>query len=405
MSSFDLQALEDELLGGLEPQLPPRPVEHVEHVERRTTVRRTTVRRLSSARSRYDSSVRQAVAQTTNSIMVRAHCGWLEKVGKLVRNWKRRWFTFDPCTLTISYFQDETCTTKKNEFELDIDSEQPLVTYLDKDQNIFAINCKGRQLICKAPTSSAVVTWMACLDNEYFYSSLRNEVDVRLNVLTKGCLMEKHGRSGSPHERFVWLTKDEQKIAWIKNTKDMSNKRITKDSFMYVENIIAIERGRTTKVFKRKAGGQLKNAPDSQAFSIVCSDRTFDVIAPDVATAEAWISGISYLTLFTHASTQRATRTGRWLQPKKQTKSKSTRTINRTKTAGASAGRTNTKTETTNAGRTMHATLETKKKLEERGRKIDELQDKSAKLENTGSDFATLCQAVNEQQGRRGFFF
>ena len=391
MASFDLQALEDELLGGLEPQLPP-----VERVERRK-------RRLSSARSRYDSSVRQAVAQTktTNSIMVRAHCGWLEKEGGLVRNWKRRWFTFDPCTLTISYFQDETCTTKKNEFELDVDSKQPLVIYLDKDQNIFAINCKGRQLICKALTSSAVVTWMACLDNEYFYSSLRNEVDVRLNVLTEGCLMEKHGRSGSPHERFVWLTKDEQKIAWIKNIKDMSNKRITKDSFMYVENIIALERGRTTKVFKRKAGGQFKNAPDSQAFSIVCSDRTFDVIAPDVATAEAWISGISYLTLFTHASIQRATRTGRWLQPKKQTKSKS----NRTKTASASATRTNTKTEATNAGRTMHATLESKKKLEKRGREIDELQDKSAKLKNTGSDFATLCQAVNEQQGRRGFFF
>ena len=117
----------------------------------------------------------------------------------------------------------------------------------------------------RAANAHAAITWMACLDNDYFYSSLRTEVDARISFLTKGCIFEKHGRKGSPHDRLVWLTNDEQKIGWSKpppSSKETTRK-MTKDAFVYVEQIQAIERGRTTPVFKRRAGGHYKVSAQS----------------------------------------------------------------------------------------------------------------------------------------------
>ena len=111
--SIDITALESELFGDLDPikrqydsrapTLPPRVASN-----------KKTIRRLSSARQRYESSIRQAVEQTSgSSVMIRAHRGWLEKQGGLVTNWKRRYFYFDPSSLTLAYYKDESMTKKK----------------------------------------------------------------------------------------------------------------------------------------------------------------------------------------------------------------------------------------------------------------------------------------------------
>lgn len=430
--SFNLQELEDDLFEGLDdPPLPPRQSSTTKSSSSTASNNKHGGRRLSKARARYESSVRQAVEHSNSqhsSILVRAHRGWLEKQASgFVKNWKRRFFTFDPATATIAYWQDETCQQKKGEVELDLNGSTSggdttgLVTFRDREQHSFVIKCKTRQLNCRAANAHAAITWMACLDNDYFYSSLRTEVDARISFLTKGCIFEKHGRKGSPHDRLVWLTNDEQKIGWSKppSSKETTRK-MTKDAFVYVEQIQAIERGRTTPVFKRRAGGHykvsvqacryffdamllseenlcfthrhvstccffliLQDAPESQCFSLLVDGRTLDLVAPDTQTAESWITAISYLTLFAHATREKVTATGRW---------------------ATTIGVKSHSNSTNNVKATQSAARETRQKLEQRGQQIEELNDSSSQLADSAGSFAGLCAQLNEQQGRKGWF-
>jgi predicted ester cyclase len=44
--------------------------------------------------------------------------GWLEKEGKLIKSWKRRWMVFDPQSMILSYFVESDSIFKKGEFKL-----------------------------------------------------------------------------------------------------------------------------------------------------------------------------------------------------------------------------------------------------------------------------------------------
>ena len=384
MASMDLTALEKDLFGDLSDEplpLPPRP-QNSGSQSVKTHGRRVS----NSARARYESSVRQAVEQKEGTtIRVRSHRGWLEKQGGLIPNWKRRYFVFEPTSSILSYFTDETCTTKKGEFEIPSSDLDRIVVHDKEGKHTFVITCVGRQLRCRASSIDDASTWMACLDNNFFITSLRAEVEVRMELLKTGCVFEKHGRKGQPHQRMVWLADDEQRLCW---SKTETSKKITKDAFLYLEAISAIKRGRTTKVFQRKSGGQFRNAPDSQCFSLITSHgagRTLDLVAPDTQTALGWIGGLSYLTLYTRCIKEKITKTGRW-------------TI---KPASSSAS-----TSASTSPSAVHGeTEENMQKLNKRGKKLDELNDASDNLVNDASSFAEHCAQLNQMQGSgKGWF-
>ena len=364
--SIDITALESELFGDLDlekvkaPTLPPRVASN-----------KKTIRRLSSARQRYESSIRQAVEQTSgSSVMIRAHRGWLEKQGGLVTNWKRRYFYFDPSSLTLAYYKDESMTKKKGEFTIVKDN---VVVVHDKDnrQN-FTVSCIGRQLKIRASSIETAVTWMACLDNSFFLSSLRQEVESRLDILKHGCIFEKHGRKGSPHDKSVWVSEDETRICWGPTTstsKSSTSKKIAKgEAHLYIENINSIERGRTTAVFQRKASGRFKNCPDTQCFSFITKERTLDLISDSSATAEAWITSLSYLVLFTRCQKNKITECGRWSPTRKNP----------------------TKLTASNSGSSHNEAEQCVEKLEKRGEQVNELLTNSEKLSSNGT-FQNEC--------------
>ena len=80
------------------------------------------------------------------------------------------------------------------------------------------------------------MTWCAVLDNEFFFEKLRKEVDLRVDALRQGSVFQKHGRMGKPHDRFVWLSKDETRVCWAK-PNSASKRLYRKDQAVYIENV------------------------------------------------------------------------------------------------------------------------------------------------------------------------
>ena len=412
-----------------QPALPPRPAAAAAAIGGGGVAGRSTgggvgsARRLSTARSRYESSVREAVRTAMEQdsagggnrhpAHVRSHSGWLEKQGGMRKNWKRRWFSFHPMSSTLSYFEDQTCRNKKGELRLlgtantrRYQQQRDIVRYNGRggpsasavlDSRSFSVFCEGRELKCRAATADEAVTWCAVLDNEFFFSELRSEVDKRISVLRDGQVFQKHGRKGAPHSRFVWLTADETRVCWAKaeaaDGSDSQTRKVQKDALVYVEKIKAVERGRKTKVFQRQSDGG--KAPDALCFSLVAEDRTLDIVAPDVATAELWISAISYLSLFAHAARERATLTGRWR-----------RSTTGIPSMGASAGSELYGATEGGARGGAHGRVEVpqlaarnvQNKLAGRGEKIDRMQNQSASLASSASSFAELAEQLARQK-------
>lgn len=383
----------------------------------------TEPKRRLSARARYESSVRQAVGATWRADQgsvpgrdinhKRSHHGWLEKEGSLRKNWKRRFFTFDPRSCTVAYFETEACVNKKGHFRLATPAVPRngiygrTVTYIGGHSKSFTVHCEGRELHCRAETPDEAVTWCAVLDNEFFYEKLRSEVDARIEKLREGQTFLKHGRMGKPHNRFVWLSKDESRICWAKPESVSgvkSRKLVKKDQAVYLENVQSIERGRKTSVFKRSvkngSDGSIvgSTSADDLCFSLVANDRTLDLVASDKQTAEFWIGALSYLWLFAHASRERATHTGRW-------KSWDSRA------SGAAALDLPIDGATLKAEigiqRSGHGgggdvsllgTVDPREKLENRGIMINELNSQSSKLENSAKTFAEMCQQLSSAE-------
>ena len=392
--------------------------------------------------SRYESSVRRAVgeaARTDGSSSragfdragrdvnhVRAHRGWLEKQGGIRKNWKRRFFTFHPQSLTLSYFEDAECTKKKGQFRVVPSRKQPrnssadgsslsaTVAYDDavEETKEFTVFCEGgRELCCRATSAAEAVTWCAVLDNEFFFTRLRREVDQRVAVLQQGHTFQKHGRMGKPHDRYVWLSKDETRVCWAKpevvsaaSASGRMKRLIKKDQVVYIENVRAIERGRKTAVFQRWSGksgksaaeptGSQRSTLDLRCFSLVTEGRSLDLVAEDQGMAEAWIEALSYLWLFAHSMRERATRTGRWQSwqaPKYAADPVS----------GSNEGKI------TPAVGANAAAAEARHKLEHRGAQIEQLQSQSAALEDSASSFEEMCHqlAKRERQKARGGWF
>lgn len=94
------------------------------------------------------------------------------------------------------------------------------------------------------------------------------EAAVHRQLLTHGGVFLKHGRSGAPHPRCVWVDPDLRTVQW----RDPEQARPAGE--VLVSSITQVLSGRHTPVFKRNKG---RTGRDGACLSLVAADRTLDL--------------------------------------------------------------------------------------------------------------------------------
>ncbi len=101
------------------------------------------------------------------------------------------------------------------------------------------------------------------------------------HVMTTGDVFLKYGRMGSPHNRYVFLSENQQRLCW----QDKERTGVVR--FVLTGEIRDVELGSTrTKVFQRY------NIPaelDERCFSIIASSRTLDLQARSKDVRNTWV--------------------------------------------------------------------------------------------------------------------
>jgi hypothetical protein len=107
-------------------------------------------------------------------------------------------------------------------------------------------------------------------------------------VLNRGATFIKHGRSGDPHNRFVWVSSDFKRIHW--GDADTRNSK-----FMRFEDVTDVQAGKNTAVFQRSYGAKFSSIPESMCFSVVSGARTLDLQADSVERRNFWVQNLFVL--------------------------------------------------------------------------------------------------------------
>ena len=110
----------------------------------------------------------------------------------------------------------------------------------------------------------------------------RDILKMTTHVVTTGDVFLKYGRSGNPHERYVFLLEDPPRLCWQNKGKTGIPR------FILNQQILDVELGSTrTKVFQRY------NIPaelDDRCFSIIAEDRTLDLQARSKEVRSTWVN-------------------------------------------------------------------------------------------------------------------
>ncbi len=111
--------------------------------------------------------------------------------------------------------------------------------------------------------------------------SSKDMLKMTTHVITTGDVFLKYGRMGSPHNRYVFLSENQQRICW----QDQERKGTVR--FVLAADIRDVELGSTrTKVFQRY------NIPaelDERCFSIIATGRTLDLQARSKEVRNTWV--------------------------------------------------------------------------------------------------------------------
>jgi hypothetical protein len=107
-------------------------------------------------------------------------------------------------------------------------------------------------------------------------------------VLNRGATFLKHGRSGDPHYRFVWVSSDFKRIHW--GDADTRNSK-----FMRFDDVSDVQAGKNTLVFQRSYGSKFSSIPESMCFSVVSGARTLDLQADSVERRNFWVQNLFVL--------------------------------------------------------------------------------------------------------------
>ncbi|KAL0237523.1 hypothetical protein PCE1_000919 [Barthelona sp. PCE] len=132
---------------------------------------------------------------------------------------------------------------------------------------------KKRQIIKKITTSNPLIM----PPQDKFRAESR---------VTTGSLMLKHGRRGTPNQRYIFVTKEMDSICW----RDPRGTKIK--GSIDVADIVEVLEGQQTKVFARNSGRPNR---EEYSFSIIGTNRTLDLEAATKNQAREWISSLRYL--------------------------------------------------------------------------------------------------------------
>ncbi|KAK8627772.1 hypothetical protein V6N13_135374 [Hibiscus sabdariffa] len=108
------------------------------------------------------------------------------------------------------------------------------------------------------------------------------DIDQAITALKKGAYLLKYGRLGKPKFCPFKLSSDESKLIWYSGKKEKHIK---------LSEVRRIIPGQRTAIFQRYP----RPEKEYQSFSLICNDRSLDLICKDTDEAEVWFSGLKAL--------------------------------------------------------------------------------------------------------------
>ncbi|KAL1187764.1 PH, RCC1 and FYVE domains-containing protein 1 [Cardamine amara subsp. amara] len=108
------------------------------------------------------------------------------------------------------------------------------------------------------------------------------DVEQAITSLKKGSYLLKYGRRGKPKFCPFQLTNDESALVWYSGKEEKQ---------MKLSQVLRIVPGQRTPTFKRYP----RPEKEYQSFSLICPDRSLDLICKDKDEAEVWVVGLKAL--------------------------------------------------------------------------------------------------------------
>ncbi|XP_010551527.1 PREDICTED: uncharacterized protein LOC104822111 isoform X2 [Tarenaya hassleriana] len=139
-------------------------------------------------------------------------------------------------------------------------------------------------------------------------SLAERDVEQAITALKKGSYLLKYGRRGKPKFCPFHLSSDESGLVWYSGKEEKQVK---------LSQVLRIVPGQRTATFKRYP----RPEKEYQSFSLICVDRSLDLICKDKDEAEVWFVGLK--ALITRG------KTGKWRNSIKSETEESPRTVAR----------------------------------------------------------------------------
>ncbi|XVF43100.1 hypothetical protein PTKIN_Ptkin02bG0013100 [Pterospermum kingtungense] len=108
------------------------------------------------------------------------------------------------------------------------------------------------------------------------------DIDQAITALKKGAYLLKYGRRGKPKFCPFQLSNDESKLIWYSGKEERHVK---------LRQVYRIIPGQRTAVFQRYP----RPEKEYQSFSLICNDRSLDLICKDKDEADVWFVGLKAL--------------------------------------------------------------------------------------------------------------
>lgn len=111
---------------------------------------------------------------------------------------------------------------------------------------------------------------------------VERDIEQAITALKKGAYLLKYGRRGRPKFCPFHLSNDESTLIWYSG-KD--------EKHLKISQVLKIIPGQRTAIFHRYP----RPEKEYQSFSLICSDRSLDLICKDKDEAEVWFVGLKAL--------------------------------------------------------------------------------------------------------------
>lgn len=118
-------------------------------------------------------------------------------------------------------------------------------------------------------------------------NTTKNNYNKMINMLKKGEYFTKYGKNGDPHNKFIYLSKDEQYIVWRATTCSYIFK---KDGKIHVSKLKQCYYGiQQSEIFHKN---NVRKDLEPNCFSIVAKDRTLDLRHENTEITKSWFKAV-----------------------------------------------------------------------------------------------------------------